>query len=391
MLGRLFGSPPQEERAGIISYDTVWPGDVEAVWSGAQVSRDTALQLLAVYGCVRLITDTISTMPVDVFRKVDGAPESVFVPRWLVQPTPHLSFKDWCGQILVSLLLDGNAFVWVNRSGPTTVDSLIPLDPQSVSVSRESGRKTIRVNGVIPVGAEIVHIPGLMLPGSDVGISPVEYARQTCGVGLAALEYGAKFFDGDGNMPGVIEIPKVANPDIKKEMARQWRAKRTKVGKGLPGVLDDGATWKPTGVTNEQAQFLATRQWTSAEIAGQMFLVDPSELGIPVDGSTLTYQNLAQRGARLIGTTCRPWMDSIERAVTGLLPRPQYMKLNAGAWLRGDIKTQFETFAVGIQNEFMVPNEARGFMDWGPLPGGDEIIKKAEPAAPDAEGNDDAA
>jgi HK97 family phage portal protein len=261
-----------------------------------------------------------------------------------------------------------------------TIESLIPLDPQAVTVTREQGRKVYRVNGQSLAGAEILHIPGLMMPGSDVGLSPVEQARQTCGVGLAALEYGAKFFDGDGNMPGVIEIPKPAQPETKTDLARQWRRKRSRSGKGLPGVLDDGATWKATGVTNEQAQFLATRQWTAAEIAGQMFLVDPSELGVPVDGSTLTYQNLAQRGARLIGTTCRPWMIRIEDAVTSLLPKPQYMKLNAGAWLRGDVKTQFETFAVGIQNEFMVPNEARAFMDWGPLPGGD-VVKAAVPDA----------
>jgi HK97 family phage portal protein len=378
MLGRFFAGP-QEERAGASSYDTLWPGDVEPVWSGSRVSRDTALQLLAVYGCVRLITDTISTMPVDVFRKQGDAPEPASVPRWLLNPTVHLSFKDWCGQLLVSLLLDGNAYVWVTRSSPMVVESLTPLDPQAVTVTREFGRKVYRINGVAPAGAEILHIPGLMLPGSDVGLSPIEYAKQTCGLGLAALEYGSKNFDGDLNMPGVIQIPKVAPPEVKRDIARMWRRNRSRAGKGLPGILDDGAVWQSTGVTNEQAQFLATRQWTSAEISGQMFLVDPSELGIPVEGTSLTYQNMAQRGARLIGTSCRPWIIRIEDAVTALLPRPQYMKLNAGAWLRGDIKTQFETFAVGIQNEFLVPNEARAFMDWGPLPGGDQVVGQTVP------------
>jgi hypothetical protein len=98
MLGRLIATRQSEERAGVLSYDTQWPGDVDPTWSGAKVSRDSALQLLAVYGCVRLITDTISTMPVDVFRKAGGAPQAAPMPRWLMQPTPHLSFKDWCGQ-----------------------------------------------------------------------------------------------------------------------------------------------------------------------------------------------------------------------------------------------------------------------------------------------------
>jgi HK97 family phage portal protein len=147
-----------------------------------------------------------------------------------------------------------------------------------------------------------------------------------------------------------------------------WQRKRKTGGRGLPGVLQDGAVWKPTGVTNEQAQFLATRKFTAGEIAGQMFLLDPSDLGIPVEGTSLTYANLEQRNARRLQVALLPWIVRIEAAISALLFNPRYMKFNVNGFLRGDLKTRFESYAIGIQNQFLEPNEAREFEDWSPLP-----------------------
>jgi HK97 family phage portal protein len=209
------------------------------------------------------------------------------------------------------------------------------------------------------------------LPGHDSGLSVIGYARETIGLGLNALHFGGEFFNGDGNMPGVIEIPKPALPEKKMEMAQHWQRKRKSGGKGLPGVLDDGATWKPTGVSNEDAQFLATRQYTAAEIAGQLFLVDPAELGIPVAGTSLTYSNQEQRNARLVRVSLLRWMIRVEAAVSTLLSRPRYMKFNVDGLLRGDLKTRYESYGIGITNGFLVPNEPRALENLPPIDGGD--------------------
>jgi HK97 family phage portal protein len=280
---------------------------------------------------------------------------------------------------LTSLLLHGNSYVAITRNASQGIVELVPLDPAAVTVDRHDGRKRFLING--RPGVEVMHIKGIMLPGADVGLSPLAYARETIGLGLKALNFGAEFFNGDGNMPGVIEIPKVALPATKLELAQQWQRKRRSGGKGLPGVLDDGAMWKPTGVTNEDAQFLATRQYTAAEIAGQLFLVDPAELGIPVEGTSLTYSNQEQRNARLVRVSLLRWMLRVELAVSALLARPRYMKFNVDGLLRGDSKTQAETWALGIQNGWLVPNEPRGWMELDPLPGGDEPI--SDPVAPE--------
>jgi len=372
MLRSLF--PRTEERAitGQASLWGDWSVDGGRTASGVLVDTHTSLQLLTVYGCVRLISDSISTLPIDCYRQVGEAKVDVPTPPWLSQPTVDLDFTSWCGQVLSSLLLSGNAFIAVFRADSGQILELVPLDPAKVQVRREAGRKVYYIDGGF-YGGEIVHIPGLMLPGSDLGMSPVEYARQSIGLGLAATQYGAGWFDNEGNMPGVIEAPRASQPDTMKAMADQWRRRRNRGGRGLPGVLQEGATWKPTGVTNEQMQFLQTRQYTAAEIAGQMFLLDPSDLGIGVPGSSLTYANLADRNTRRVQVTLLPWITRIEHAVSALMMRPRYMKFNVNALLRADLPTRYAAYATGIGSGFLLPDEARELEDLPPL--GDEDVE----------------
>jgi HK97 family phage portal protein len=356
-----------------------WFGEGTTTYAGVTVNAETSVQLLAVYGSVRLIADSISTLPVDCYRELpDSSRIEIESPGWLEQPTVDLSFVDWCGQVLSSLLLHGNAYVAVLRNDRGTIVELVPLDPTRISVHIVAGRKAYRVAGVVYEG-EIMHIKGLMAPGAMVGMSPVEAARQSIGLGLASVEYGSKFFDNEGNMPGVIEIPGKAQPDNMKAMAEAWRRKRSRTGKGLPGVLESGATWKPTGVTNEQAQFLATRQFTAAEIAGSMFLLDPSDLGIPVAGTSLTYANLADRNARRVQVALLPWIIRIEKAISALMASPRYMKLNLEGLLRGNLKERYEAYeiasrinaAAALQDQppLLLTTEMRDIEDLPPIPG----------------------
>lgn len=367
MLSALVGQPRNAIQVDFARGEP-WGSDGVSSPGLPRVTQTTAMQLLAVYGSVRLISDSISTLPVDVFRHdAAGLAIEQSAPAWLDDPTPDLTREAWLGQVLSSALLHGNAYVQVLRSGARIV-ALVPLDPASVTVRRERGRKVFAINGREASSLEVLHIPALMLPGADVGLSPIEYARQSVGLGLAAQNYGAEFFAGEGNMPGVIQVPGDLQPGTEDDIAKQWRRKRTRGGRGLPGVLKNGAEWKPTGVTNEQAQFLATRQYTAAEIAGQMFLVDPSDLGIPVQGTSLTYSNLEQRNARRVQVTLLPWIVRLERALSSLLPAPRYVKFNVSGLLRGDQKTRYESYQIGINSGFLVPEEPRGWEDLGPMP-----------------------
>jgi len=340
-----------------------------AAYSGSKVTTSSSLQLLTVYGCNRFISDGISTLPVDTFGvNADKVAFETEPPGWITQPTADLNGVAWRGQVLTSLLLGGDNFcfkVW--RQG--VISQLIPLDPSAVEVFRKQGRKWYRVNGVEVDPFNILHIPGVMYPGADRGLSPVEAARQSIGLGMAAQEFGGRFFGQGTTLSGVIEVPGEMPPEKTREMARSWAKKHSGKSKSnLPGVLQGGAVWKPMQLSNEASQFLETRGFSASEIAGQMFLIDPAEMGLPVQGTSLTYANLTERNERRVQVTFLPWIVRLEMALSALLPEGEYVKINTDGLLRGSTKTRWDTYKIGADLGAIEVSEIRALEDMPPLP-----------------------
>jgi HK97 family phage portal protein len=393
----MFGIKAASEERAITSLPWgVWAGDEAGpTWSGKAVTTSTAMQLLTVYGCSDFIGEGISTLPIDVFRDrgADGS-EEVKKPGWLDEPAPDLGFIDWCSQVLNSLVLGGNAFCRLEYGDGMSLREAVPLDPDVCSVRRERGRKVIYVNGVPAAPQSVLHIKGPMLPGRDVGMSPIEYARQTIGKGLAVEEFSARFFGQGMNLSGVIEDPGPPDSEKARMMARVWARLHSGNSKShLPGVLQGGATWKPTGVTNEQAQFLQTQQFTAAQICSFLFRIDPSEFGLSMSaGGSITYANIEQRNVRKLQVTFLPWIVRIEQALSSLLAKPRYVKFNVDGLLRGDTKSRFDTYevasrintaAVAIGDKpIMLTSEMRDLEDMDPLAPEDVPVKPAAPAPP---------
>jgi len=133
-------------------------------------------------------------------------------------------------------------------------------------------------------------------------------------------------------------------------------------------------------VTNEQAQFLQTQQFTAAEIASFMFQIDPTEFGMSMDkGSSITYANLEQRNARKVAVTYLPWIVRLETAFSALLAQPRFMKFNVNGLLRGDLQTRYGSYETGITNGFLLRSEARAFEDLRPIDGIDDQPAPAPP------------
>lgn len=385
MLRRLFQPKVGPEERGQATEWGTWQGDE----SSLTVNESSALKLLAVTGSVQLLTESISTLPVDVFRRTAGGRVEIDVPAWLKSPIAGLTFTDWCTQVMTSLLLHGNSYSTVTRNGAGMVVEVVPVPPVDVEVRRDGatmgGRKRYIVKGK-PFTGEILHVKGMMLPGSDVGLSPLEFARQSILLGLSAQQFGIdSFADGTNGMPGVIEFPGSVDPVKMSETARLWQRARRKGGHGLPGVLEGGGQFKPTWISNEAAQFLETRQWTAAEICSQVYLIDPRELGIPLTGSTLEYSNSESRQAELVRKGMLRWITRIEAAVSSLLPVPQYMKMNVNGFLRGDSTERWDTYlkasqinasAAGLgMSPVLTTDEMRDWEDLDPLPAPATAIK----------------
>lgn len=371
-------SQPLEERALQVTPWGPW-GYSSAASSGVNVTTDSSLQLLTVYGCVSLIADTIATLPRDVFRnRADGSTEQVTnTPTWFDQPSATVDMVEFITQTLLSLLLDGNAY-WVygidGNFAPTTIRV---LDPARVEVRDDGhGNPIYAVNGETYRG-KLFHIKGITRPGALKGMSPVEAARQSIGLGLGAQEFAGRFYSNGTTMSGVIETPGDLTADQAKIMASGFSRDHGGLSKShLPGVLTNGATWTQISITPEQAQFLQAREYQAAEIAAQLFLVDPSMLGIAINrGQNLTYANLEQRGVHLVQFTLMRWIIRLEHAFTFLLPKPQYQKFNVNALMRADLASRMAAHrvALGPNQPFETVDEVRGLEELPPVPGGNKI------------------
>jgi len=340
--------------------------------AGKTVTNTTALGASVVFGCTTLISDYISTLPLDVLRGVGEPVRSP--PAWVEQPSLEVDRVTFVGQLLVSLLLVGNGFVAVVRNDGGMVSELWALHPDRVRVTRngQTGRLDYTIDGrPFPgqVGRDLLHMRALTWPESPMGLSPVEYHRQAVGAALASTEFAGKFWS-QGSMPaGVIEFPGQVTPEQAKEIKDAWvRWNGGSSRAHLPGVLGGGAAWKAVSISPEQAQFLESRRFTDAQIAAQWFRVDPTLIGVGVEGQSLTYQNVESRNTHLVRHTLLPWIVRLERMFTMLLPRPQYAKFNVAGLLRADLATRYSTYATGIESGFLTADEARAYEDLPPLP-----------------------
>lgn len=372
MLERLFSS--REARA--ISYQGVWGSGGEftdTTWSGNKVTYDTALTLSTVYACVRLVADTISTLPVDTFQRVDGE-RLPFRPKplWVDQPDVAVSREDHLQQVMVSLLLNGNAYVRVYRNASGDVVALVCLDPQRVEPRRGPNGDLFyiwdqRVN--IPAD-DMLHITELKRPGALKGVSRIEEVKQTLGSASALDEFAARFFSGGSNTSGVIETPTLVN----QEQARDIKESFESTSRGLRkahrvSVLGGGAKFVKTGVDPESAQMLESRRFAVEEIA-RIFRVPLHMLQVAAPG-VQSYASNEENAIQFATYTLRPYVAKLETAYSRLLLGQAFVRFNMDGLLRGDLATRFAAYSTGIQAGFLSINDIHRLEDMRPVDGGD--------------------
>jgi HK97 family phage portal protein len=370
MIGRLLEMRTAgEERAVRDPKWGRWAAGNDLVPSIQAPSTEAAMGLLCVYGCVQLISDSIATLPIDV---LDGR-DPVATPAWLSDQAAT-DRVDLFGSMLTSLLLEGNAIAAIGRNDRGQVVTVDVLDPRRVIVEADGPDSfTFKIDHVVFPG-EMLMIRGLMMPGRIRGVSPVEMARQSVGLGLGAQDQAARFYTQGAITPGVIHSKSDLSVEQMREIRDQWLASHGGTSKShLPVVLTGDTSWQSISMTAEQAQFLDSRKYSDSQIAGQMFLVDPSMIGIALTGTTLTYQNLEQRGHHLVRHSLLRWIVRLERGLSRLLPDGQHLKFNVNGLMRGDLNSRYASYetAARINGLLGAPllsvQEMRDLEDLGPM------------------------
>lgn len=333
-------------------------------YAGENVSADSALRLTAVWSCVRLLSDTVSTLPIDVYR--NG--EKVATPPILVSPTAGQSRPDWVYQVMVSLLLRGNAYGLITaRSGATMLPAQVDLvNPDVVSVSQINGGPVeYRIGGRTYSRDDVWHVRAYPLPGLLTGLSPVEYARQAIGLGLAAEKFGAQFFGGGATPSGILSSERSLSSQQTDTLAARWRAMHE--GRHRTAILSGDLKFTPVSIAPDESQFLETQKFTVAQVA-RIFGVPPEMVG-GESGGSLTYANVESRALDFLRYSLQPWFIRLETALSELLPRQQTVKFNPEGLLRATTKERYDAHKVALDAGFLTVDEVRALEDLPPLGG----------------------
>jgi len=359
----------------------------DPVHAGVFVSQESALRLSVVWRCIQLISGAIAGMPLDVVRKRDEVREPVDrQPAWVTVPNPESNPYEFKERICESLLMDGNAFVLISaRDFQGFPAELWTLSPRQVAVKRGPDGKIFfewagdtrftRYGPDRPLG-DVLHIK-LPTAGGIRGMSPIEFARQSIGLGLATEKFGSKFFGRGQTMSGVIQLP-AGTPALSREhislMRETWEAEHAGTDKAhRPGILTGGAVWQGISITNEDAQFLETRKFQVEDIASRIFGVPAHMVGLE-EKNTSWGTGIEAQSIAFVRYTLMPHIVRIETALSSLLPRGQFVKLNQRELLRADSKTEAEVLNSQLEHGVVSPNEYRALMDRAPRSGGDRYI-----------------
>jgi HK97 family phage portal protein len=343
--------------------------DARPTAAGEPVTSDTALRLSTVWGCVRLLADSVSTLPLHVYRGDDRDP--ITTPALLQRPSADFpELADWLWAIMASLLTRGNAWGVVTARGgagmlPAQVDL---LDPAHVTVTTDGdGRRVIRVHGVEKDPADLFHCKAYPWPGQLEGLSPVAYFREAIGLGLAAERFGARFF-GDNAIPsGYLHSEQRMDDAAAKKVKAVWE--QAHKGKRDTAVLG-GVTYRNVSIAPEEAQFIETQKFNVATIC-RIYGVPPEMMGGETAGHE-AYTSPEMRGTDLLTWTLRPWLHRVERAVSGLLPSTQRARFNPGGYVRATLLDRYQAHKLGIEAGWLLRSEVRELEDRPPVAGIDD-------------------
>lgn len=369
MLANLFEKRNLDSVASVLEYAERNRGVANA--SGINVTPQAAFGHPSVWACIWLLTHSVSTLPIDFYRnvKVTGATtkQPVDTPSLFISPSPNTLPDAWIEQIMVSLLLRGNAYgIITARDGQGKPSSIELLNPDVVNVYRKEGRGWIyEVNKKEVPSDQIWHVPAYLAPGSIVGMSPIAYAAQTIGLGIQAERFGAQFFADGGHPSALLKT----DQRINQQQAQEIKTKFLNATQNSrePAVMGLGLTYEAIQIAPEESQFIEAIGANDARIA-QFFGVPPEMIGVtPAHKSSITYANREQRALDFVTFGLQFWIQRLESSFNTLTPRGQYCKFNVDALLRADLITRYTAHEIALQNEFETKDEVRALEDLAPL------------------------
>lgn len=347
-----------------ISYGDVWSkgGDVSLFGD----SMSSSLKVAAVYAATSLIADMIASTPWAVFDDAAGYPK-----KWKQQPTlvtdpgfRGLDVYSWKYQMATSCLLRGNAYGyildWDARGIPSKVVWLKPDD-----VVWDDDEKDAYWKGKLIPADQLIHIPGYVVPGSRIGLSPLALFKIQIETAREAQKFGKNFF-----RRGAVPASILSNTQMKLDPEQAEVIKKraiASVSSSEPLVIGNDWKFEAISIPQGEVQFLAGIKATANQIAA-VYRVDPEDVGGETGGSTLKYASLEMNQLAFAARTLRPWASRFETVLSQYLPpSSRYIRFNLDAAARADLKSRYEAHSIALAKKpFKVVDEVRSLEELPP-------------------------
>ena len=351
--------------------------------SGKAVNERSAMQITAVYSCVRILSEAVASLPLHLYKYTDTgtakATEHLLYFLLHDEPNPEMTSFVFRETLMTHLLLWGNAYAQIIRNGKGEVLALYPLMPDRMNVDRDEYGNIVyeymvsQEDAPINKGStvklspqEVLHIPGLGFDGL-IGYSPIAMAKNAIGLAIATEEYGSKFFANGATPSGILEFPgTVKEPERVRE---SWNKGFGGTNTHKVAILEEGVKYSPISISPNEAQFLETRKFQIDEIA-RIFRVPPHMIG---DLEKSSFSNIEQQSLEFVKYTLDPWVSRWEQSIKRTLLSPDekmsyFAKFNVDGLLRGDYQSRMSGYAIGINNGFMCPNDVRSLENTDMIP-----------------------
>lgn len=352
--------------------------------SSVLVTETSAMRMSAVFACVRILSETVASLPLMVYtRNSTGKYRAWNHPLYKIlhdKPNSEMTAYSFFQMLVSHMCLWGNAYALIDYDRSGTITELWPLLPNKMQIRRSSSG-TLDYLYTLPDGTvktfvywQIIHLKMLSLDGV-VGLSPISYAREAIGLGLAAEEFGSRFFSNGTNLGGFIEMPERMSDEAHKRFKDSIKEAYTGLSKAHKLViLEEGGKFNKIGIPPNDAQWIESRKYQATEIA-RIYRVPPHMIA---DLERATFSNIEQQSMEFLRYSIYPWLVNIQQECNSklLLESESYLftEYLVDGILRGDIKTRYEAYAIGRQNGWLSANDIREMENLNRIDGGDEYL-----------------
>lgn len=354
--------------------------------AGVDVTPDSAMRVSAVLACIKVISETLASLPLMLYERVgDGKQPAVNHPLYSLlhdAPNAYTTSFEFREIQAAHLLLRGNFYCEKIENG-RGIKELIPLSPARMDPVRQNGELRYRYTHEdgrqqIYTADRIWHVKNMPIrsayngeaPEGMIGLSPISLAKESIGISMAADTYGGKFFANYAQTGKAFEFPGRLSDNARQHLKESLAEYAAAENKFKSIILEEGAKLSDVGMTNEDSQFIQSRQFQIEEIA-RIFRVPPVLIGHPTN--TMTYASAEQLFLSFATYTIRPWCVRLEQSMNRHLlsekDRGRYFFEHVMAGLlRGDTKSRFDAYAVARQWGWMNVDEIRALENMNPLP-----------------------